>query len=252
MKKLFCLFAVALCQATAFAGFPLNFPPPPPPCTDPCCPPGSGGSGGSGGGGGFGGGGGGGGGGCSTCRGGGGFGEGGGPVAASSTGGMPDWNVNEPNIDLRLHDEPLAYQSSVGRVSFQINYWQRDDRLPTNNVFTMGPGWECSWQSYIDTDGTTYDPVTLYGAGGGEIQFNDLSGTTPNYYYNLRMLSLTDTNGNLSGFEVFHSSGAVDYYNFLATDGSGNVTQAYLSQKVDPQGHATTFIYSPFNPATGA
>ncbi len=164
---------------------------------------------------------------------------------------MPDWKVNEPNIDLRLHDEPLAYQSSVSRMSFQIDYWQRDDRVPSANVFTMGPNWECSWQSYIDTDGTTYDPVTLYGASGGEIQFTDLTGTNPAYYQNLRMQSLTDTNGNLSGFDVFYPSGAEDVYGFCATNTSGVVSQAYLSQKIDANGHATTFVYAPFNPATG-
>ena len=164
---------------------------------------------------------------------------------------MPDWKVNEPNMDLRIHDEPLAYQSSVGRVSFKIDYWQRDDRTPSANVFTLGQGWECSWQGYVATDGNPDDPVMLYAAGGGEIEFDDLTGATPSYYQNLRMLSLTDTNGNLAGYEVFHPSGAVDYYKYLATDINGVVQLAYLSEKIDPQGHATTFIYSPFNPATG-
>lgn len=240
---------------SAQAGFPWNYPPPPPPCEECPCPPGSGGAGGSSGGGGAGGGGGRGGhggfggfggGGCSTCS-----------VnspsigASGSTGGMPDWKVNEPNIDLRIHDEPLAYQSSVGRVSFQIDYWQRDDRTPSANVFTLGQGWECSWQGYVATDGNPDDPVMLYAAGGGEMEFDDLTGATPSYYQNQRMQSLTDTNGNLTGYELFHPSGAVDYYNFLAADTNGVVSQAYLSQKIDAQGHATTFIYSPFNPATG-
>ena len=242
MKILTGIFIIGLCGATAYAGFPWNYPPPPPPCTTCPCPPGSGGSGGSGGagGGGFGNGG------CSTCS-----------VnspsvgASSSTGGMPDWKVNEPNIDLRLHDEPLAYQSSVSRVSFQIDYWQRDDRVPSTNIFTMGPNWECSWQAYIATDGTTYNPVILYGASGGEIEFDDLTGVTPTYYQNLRMQSLTDTNGNLSGFDVFYPSGAEDVYGFCATNTSGTVSQAYLSQKLDSQGHTTTFVYAPFNPVTG-
>ncbi|MEI6078110.1 MAG: hypothetical protein WCS94_21195, partial [Verrucomicrobiota bacterium] len=152
---------------------------------------------------------------------------------------MPDWKVNEPNIDLRLHDEPLAYQSSVARVSFQIDYWQRDDRTPETNVFTMGVGWECSWKSYIATDGSTNDTVVLYGAGGGEILFTNLDGTAPNYYYNLRMLSLADTIGNLSGFEVYYPSGAKDVYGFLVTNISGTVSKAYLSQKMDAHGRTT-------------
>jgi hypothetical protein len=94
-------------------GLPNNFPPSPPPCNYCPCPAGSGGTGGSstatiganasnaGG--------------CSTCS------ANNVPSEVSgATGGMPDWKVNEPNIDLRLHDEPLAYQSSISRVSLQI------------------------------------------------------------------------------------------------------------------------------------
>jgi YD repeat-containing protein len=66
------------------------------------------------------------------------------------------------------------------------------------------------------------------------------------------MLSLTDTNGNLSGFDVFYPSGAEDIYGFLATNTSGTVSQAYLSQKIDEHGHTTTLVYAPFNPTTGA
>ena len=231
IKNLLCLLVIGLCSATAYAGFPVNFPTPPPPCPYCPCPPGFGGSGGSSGSGGSG---------CPTC----------GNVwnVGGATGGMPDWKVNEPNIDLRLHDEPLAYQSSVSRMSFQIDYWQRDDREIATNVFTTGLGWECSWKSYVIPDG---DAATLYGAGGGEMVFPDLLDPSPSYYYNLQMQALTDTNGNLSGYAVFYSSGAEDVYGFLATDTSGNVNQAYLSQKIDAHGHTTTFIYAPYNSTNG-
>jgi len=116
----------------------------------------------------------------------------------------------------------------------------------------MGPNWECTWKSYIATDGSTNDAVMLYGAGGGEIQFTNLDGTAPNYYYNLRLLALTDTNGNLSGFELFYPSGAKDVYGFLVTDTNGTVSQAYLSQKMDAQGRTTGFIYAPYDPVTHA
>jgi len=170
-------------------------------------------------------------------------------AVGTSTGGMPDWKVSEPNIDLRLHDEPLAYQSSVGRVSFQMDYWQRDGQAPATNVFTLGPGWKCSWQSYVvPADGTIYTAALLYGAGGGEILFTDLTGTVPNYYSNLRLLAVADTNGNLAGYNVFYPSGAVDIYDFLVTDTNGLVSQAYLSRKLDEQGHTTTFVYASFDP----
>jgi YD repeat-containing protein len=111
----------------------------------------------------------------------------------------------------------------------------------------MGPGWEFSWQGYISTDGTTYDPVTLYGASGGEIQFTDLTGTSPNYYYNERMVAVTNGLGNLVAYDLLYPSGAKDVYGFLATDSYGNVNKAYLSQKIDEHGRTTTFVYSPFS-----
>lgn len=216
-------------------GYPWIFEPPPCPCNcPPPCPPGSGGSGGSGGAGGAGG--------CSIC-------SQNGPktFSAGSTGGMPDWKINEPNLDLRLHDEPLAYQSSVGRVSFQIDYWQRDNRTPLANVFGMGPDWECSWSAYVDND-----TEIIYGASGGQIQISDDSGTTPNYYYNLLTTRNTDMSGNTTNYIVSYPTGAKDIYGFLVTDSYGNVSQAYLSQKIDAQGRATTFTYAHYDPLTNA
>ena len=161
---------------------------------------------------------------------------------ASGSGGMPDWKVNEPNIDLRLHDAPLAYHSSVSGVSFQINYWQRDDRVPSANVFSLGPGWECSWSAYVDV---SY--AVIYAVNGGEIQINDTTGAEPNYYYNLLTKYDTDGGGNFIDCTVTYPSGAKDIYGFLVKDGYGNPIYAYLSQEIDAHGRTTTFVYTPYD-----
>src|SRR5262245_57998973 len=47
-------------------------------------------------------------------------------MPAGSCGGMPQWWVQEPTINLRLEDEPLGYTPALGpRVSFGLSYRQR-------------------------------------------------------------------------------------------------------------------------------
>jgi RHS repeat-associated protein len=169
----------------------------------------------------------------------------------ASVGGMPDWKVIEPNIDLRIHDEPLAYQSSVSRISFQIDYWQRSGRVPDTNVYTMGPGWECSWQSYISYNGMYW---TLYSAGGGEILLGDYldDGHPPTYYQNLSLQILTNDSSQVYGVAMLYPSGAKDVYAHAVTDPDGNVVRYDLSQKIDEHGRATTFVYAPGNPIPSA
>src|ERR1700722_18080826 len=48
------------------------------------------------------------------------------------------------------------------------------------------------------------------------------------------------------------TSGAEDVYGFLRTNLLGNLNQAFLSQKIDEKGRATTFIYAPYNPTNTA
>src|SRR5262249_18273414 len=147
--------------------------------------------------------------------------------------GMPDWSVNEPFLDLRLHDTPLAYQSSVSEVSFEIDYWQRDFNVPSTSVFNMGPGWECSWLAYVQLVDSSNRVFTPH---GGSFQITDTTGTTPNYYYNLLTKEIADSHGNFTNCTVSYPSGAKDVYDFSVTDSYGSVSQLYLSHQFNPQG----------------
>ena len=224
-------------------------PPPGPPCpANTCCPggPGGGGMGGGpgsgpgGGSGGFGGGG------CPTC-GGGGAGGGGGSVGSSgSTGGMPTWTVREPYCNVWLTDEPLAYQPAKGpRISFTLDYCSYDYGWspqadyyfqPFQNVFGLGYRWGCSWFSYVQPN---YDgSVSLMPAGGGMRTYTNLDGTVPEFNTNTRLLQQTNSGGTVTGYTLIYPSGAEDVYEWGWNGGY------YLSQQADPQGNATTFVYT--------
>ncbi len=208
-------------------------PPPGPPCTNTCgCLPGGGGGGAGGGGGG-----------CTTC-----------PKSVRSVGAMPDWIVLEPYIDLWVHDEPLAYQPSIGaRISFLLHYWQRDDNTVDPAVFGVGQGWNCSWLSYVDfSQFESGGSVTLYPAGGGQRTYNNFDGTIPEYFTNTRMMADTNSTGSVTDFKIISPSGAVDVYGFLRTNLNGSIFQAYLSQQIDASGRTNTFSYAPYDPNSTA
>ena len=79
----------------------------------------------------------------------------------ASCDGMPVWSVSEPNINLWLHDEPLAYPSALsGKISFRLSYKQRDYNMIdggaiaiSHNFSSLGYNWHCSWLSYIQRSG---------------------------------------------------------------------------------------------------
>jgi RHS repeat-associated protein len=178
---------------------------------------------------------------------------------------MPDWKVIEPTIDLRIHDEPMAYQSSASRISFQIDYWQRNERMPDTNVYTLGPGWEFSWQSYI---AYTDSGWTIFSAGGGEItlgkNYSLVNGTyvfdcgPVTYAQNLRPTALITNvigpNGipiqKIYEIQIQYPSGAKDIYAHAVTNCDPyfpTVEHYDLSQKIDEHGRVTTFVYAPGN-----
>jgi hypothetical protein len=167
-------------------GYPGPWPPSPgPPCGTTCCAPGSGGSGGGGfGGSGFG----------SLGSGNGGLGQslfGSKPGNCPSCGGMPAWQVTEPDINLWVEDEPLAYHTATGdRFSFKIYYNQQQyaESAPPPNFGE----WFCSWLSCISAEESEPGAVILYPPGGGQTTYTNLNGTSPEFYSNNRMFTLTN------------------------------------------------------------
>lgn len=218
------------------------------PCNGKCpnCPPGTGGTGGTGGNGGSG----------PVAQGDsklGSGGVGGGSYCKScgkqniNVGGMPSWEVVEPEINLWIEDEPLAYQTATGgRLSFKIYYNQQDPYNPfdPNNEYNLASPmgfWGCSWFSYIDSPGDF--TATLYSPGGGQVSLGNIYSPSPQFYSNDRLVTLTNSDGSISAFELFHPNGAVDIYSVQDTNLLDYDVEFLLTQQVNEHGRTTTFFY---------
>jgi RHS repeat-associated protein len=145
--------------------------------------------------------------------------------------GMAVWQVSEPFMNLWLYDEPLGYRPGLGYpIRLRLAYKQRDDRPISSFVFSFGPGWNCSWISYVVDDATA--PVT----------FAPLGGSSPGY--------VDGTNGSSHRvleqapgpvYSTLHPDGARDYYAQQATvDGH---LALFLTAQVDSHGHTNRFEY---------
>ena len=155
--------------------------------------------------------------------------------------GMPVWGVTEPFISLWLSDEPLGYQPAIGpRISFELNYSQREDADGfSQNIFSVGKKWKCSWLSYVVLNGI-YKTVNF--SGGGKASYYG-SGTID--YRNNTQLTGDITNG----FTVSYPDGRKDFYGFIITNAAGAFQQAFLSQRFNAVGQNFTLNYSAYQPA---
>src|SRR5204862_5331776 len=77
-------------------------------------------------------------------------------ATCSTCAGMPVWRVSEPDINLWIEDQPLAYRPALGpRISLLMGYKQRDEHAGDMGFFNFGSGWDCSWLSYVERQTTT-------------------------------------------------------------------------------------------------
>src|SRR5256712_718056 len=156
---------------------------------------------------------------------------------------MPVWWVSEPGMNVYVTDEPLGYQPAVGpRVSFLLNYKQRENKAGFNTeICNVGTNWSISWVSYVQDPGNGTGRILL-GKGGYRTMTGD--GVTLDYYTGLRMLRLTDTNSNTTGFELLYPDGSKDVYTGIPhVFPSGIYTNYFLTAKVDPDGNQLKFNY---------
>ncbi|HWW03186.1 MAG TPA: RHS repeat-associated core domain-containing protein [Candidatus Acidoferrum sp.] len=160
---------------------------------------------------------------------------------------MPSWTITEPYIDLWVQDEPLAYQPATGpRISFQISYDQRNNTA--NWVgFGLGPGWNCSWLSYVTAGDVSAGTLYYFTPAGGQQVFNPIPSDPSQFTcYNTtaQLSATTDTNGNPQVSTLIYPTGAEDVYGLVTPHGS------YLTQRIDESGRTTTFQYGPYDPVT--
>ena len=173
-------------------------------------------------------------------------------VANSGDGGtysgMPQWSVSEPYINLWLRDEPMGYQPGAGdRISFQIDYKQRETRTISTNFYSLGPQWDFPWLTYVEnTPGTA---AIMLVPGGGQRTYT-ADGISVEYYSHT-VLSNINVGAHI-GNVVSYPHGAMDIYGFVPTNGAGPLTIdgypiALLTKKTDAFGHTTQFVYQETN-----
>jgi len=161
---------------------------------------------------------------------------------------MPTWTVTESDIDLWIIDEPLAYEPATGpRISAQIYYDQHAPVAYNPSVFSVGLNWGLSLRSFVAPSSFEAGfQTTFYPAGGGTRTYTpqtDGSLLDEAYSATERLVSYTNSDGTLSSFKLFYQSGAVDVYGFGTKNYVEGKTNFFLSQKIDPFGRTTSFIY---------
>ncbi len=209
-----------------------NSPPPCPP--DSCCPPGGGGPGG----------------GPPGCRY---FCDNGGPPRRPLATGMPVFWIDEPYLNLWVHDTPLHYEPKYGpTVAFDLTFRTRADTglalTPTRSVVTGDyyDHWFCSWRSWVNYDTDSGHLASVELPEGGQLLFN-FTGTnalSDLNYWTHGQLEKRYTAGNLTGFWLHQAGGSrleFDYQRTYALDGT---QQGFLlTAQRDKEGRATTLSY---------
>jgi RHS repeat-associated protein len=144
-------------------------------------------------------------------------------------------------LSLWLNDEPLGYSPAIGpRISFQLSFKQREDASGYDtNIFSIGPGWNFSWLSYVNlSDGTNKE---VFYPGGGSRIFDNLDYT--DYITYTRLSGTTN-----SGFTVTNSDGSKTVYGFVITNANGSFRQAFMTEEWNAIGQRTLYQYQSYSP----
>lgn len=181
---------------------------------------------------------------------------------------MAVWEVSEPHINVWLYDEPLGYQPGLGpRISFKLAYKQRETRDfykgVSGNYTGVGPGWHCSWVSYLYPDfvivTNTVAGVTVYTTNfsgtatvvmsdGGQRTFAT-DGTSPEYYSH-GVLTPTIVGDIWVACTIAYPDGSKEDYSVVTSSPLPVVASQilFLTARYDRFGNATRFYYQLASP----
>jgi len=150
--------------------------------------------------------------------------------------GVPVHWVSEPNLQLRLEDEPLrSYAPGLGpRPLYRLSYRNRGAPPEENGYFSFGINWSCSFRAYVIDLGSSI--VRMHRGGAG---FVDYTNGVPHFLEG----SVMHTLSTYASYELDLPDGGKQLFQASYTNGSG-VVLVFLSQQVDPQGNAVTYNYS--------
>jgi RHS repeat-associated protein len=162
--------------------------------------------------------------------------------------GMARYSVHSLLVSLNVVDTPLRYTPPVGpSVAFTVRYIHRDAFQPQPELFTywnLGDRWTTDWLAYITddpNDGT--QPVDVYLRGGGQESYAEYDAQTASYapHKDSRAV-VVRTAASPIRYERQLPDGSYEVYE--DTPGAvGTTRNVFLSQIVDPTGHALTLTY---------
>ena len=199
--------------------------------------------------------------GCPTCGPGGGSGGGGGAGAGATCpcedeedeGGMPHWEIQEPNLNLYVHDKPLFYRTSRGKeVAFKMHYKNTlgengytDNRQP--GIFSVGTNWHSPWRSYLqrskvvgNESGVNESTNLLFFVFLGDGSARQFPLTRAEY---VSGAILTTTNEEY--YLTFPSGKRYVYGNWVRlANSSGTNDYCFLTRKEDPSSNRLSFTYT--------
>lgn len=154
---------------------------------------------------------------------------------------MAQYSVGLMRISLTISDIPLSYTPPRGpAVQFQVTYAERSvNQSGSVSHSNLGDQWGFDWLKYI-SDNTTQTNAALnlvLNNGNAETFNNPTNGVF--VVEEKSQAQLTRTSG--SSYQCLYPDGSLEIYSLpTATNGPRNVL---LTEEVDPQGNALTFIY---------
>ena len=155
--------------------------------------------------------------------------------------GMAQYFVGLMRISLTLADTPLSYTPPRGpAVQFQVTYAERSVNQSGSSAFSnLGDQWGFAWLKYVSDDTTqTNASVNLILNNGNAETFNNPT----NGVFVAEEKSqgqLTRTSG--SSYQCLYPDGSMEIYS--QPDGTNGPRSVFLTQEIDPQGNALTFVY---------
>nr|WP_305907736.1 RHS repeat-associated core domain-containing protein [Methylomarinum sp. Ch1-1]MDP4520512.1 RHS repeat-associated core domain-containing protein [Methylomarinum sp. Ch1-1] len=160
--------------------------------------------------------------------------------------GMAYYDVHTMLVSLNITDTPIRYTPALGApIRFTFTYNQREANQPANFTFgNLGPKWTHNWLTYIqDVPTNPSAVVNRIAAGGGAVDYANYNAATGEFQKgvsdNARLYRIS---ADPIVYERRLSNGAKEIYSF--SDGAvSGVRRVFLTQKIDPQGHAVQLTY---------
>lgn len=159
-------------------------------------------------------------------------------------GGMPYYRFHPSAASLVIDDVPLGYSATVGRgVRFQLSYNSSGYKTPSTYGFgNVGPMWTFNTLSFV-VDNNTYATAPfsaqfVYLRGHGQEAYTPFNSSHP-----LSKATLTQVSHDPPHYERHLPDGTVEVFELADRAASLPARRIFLTEVVDPQGHATTYTY---------